>query len=125
MIRLENLDLDDREAAQEELASLADALRAHGAQVEVAGLDESCRAWLQHSVGDTAVDVLNVVLDVGADVTIAVLTNVIYDWAKTRRHFRGSEPGDRPQARLWVVEDGREYDYPVDLDEPRRRSGRA
>lgn len=116
MVRLENLELEHRDDAQEELQELARLLAEQGASVEVAGPDESVRARLQESVGGTAIDVLNVVFEVGKDVTPELVTAAILAWAKKRRRFRGERPDDRPQARLWVVEDGREYDYAIDLD---------
>lgn len=116
LIRLENLELEHRNEAQVELLELAAALEKLGAKVEVAGLDESMLAKLEESAGGVAVDVLNVILDPAKEIAVGVVSAAIYDWAKRRRRFRGDRPDDRPQARLYIVEDGHIYDYAIDLD---------
>jgi hypothetical protein len=75
------------------------------------------RVKLEESAGGVAVDVVNVIFDPAKDLVVGIVSAAIYDWAKKRRRFRGDGSDDRPQARLWVVEDGRKYDYPIDLDE--------
>lgn len=57
---LENLDLDQRSAAQEELEGLADDLRAVGFGVRVADEDGSVHARLQESAEQVIIDVINV-----------------------------------------------------------------
>lgn len=116
MIRLENLALVEREKAQTELEELGDLLRTEGLDVEVAGPDEPFRARLEESIGGVEVDVLNVILDHVVEETMVLVVAAIRRWAKKRRWFRGEREGDRPQARLWIVEDGREREITIELD---------
>lgn len=101
---LENLELEDREAAQVELEGLAETLRGSGLTVEVAPLDGSFHAKLEESAEQVAVDVLNVVLEhaegAAIDATLAAVVVGLRKWAKRRKHFRDKEDGEAT-ALIW------------------------
>jgi|GEM_PF-5657467 len=101
---LENLELEDREAAQVELEALAETLRGSGLEVEVAPLDGSFHAMLQESAEQVAVDVLNVVLEhaegQAIDATLVAVVVGLRKWAKRRKHFRDKEEGEAT-ALIW------------------------
>lgn len=101
---LENLELEDREAAQVELEELADSLRGSGLTVEVAPLDGSFHAKLEESAEQVALDVLNVVLEhaegAAIDATLAALFVGLRKWAKRRKHFRDKDDG-KATVRIW------------------------
>jgi hypothetical protein len=101
---LENLELEDREAAQVELEALAETLRGSGLKVEVVPLDGSFHAMLQESAEQVAVDVLNVVLEhaegQAIDATLVAVVVGLRKWAKRRKHFRDKEEGEAT-ALIW------------------------
>jgi len=101
---LENLELEDRKAAQVELTELAEILRGSGLTVEVAPLDGSFHAKLEESAGQVALDVLNVVLEHAEadaiDATLAAVVLALHKWAKRRKHFRNKEDGEAT-ALIW------------------------
>ena len=101
---LENLELEDREAAQVELEELAGILREGGLTVEVAPLDAPFHAKLEESAEQVALDVLNVVLAhaeaAAIDATIAAVILALRKWAKRRKHFRDKDAG-KATARIW------------------------
>lgn len=108
MIVLENLSLDDDDpdgvASQRELEELADLLRAEGDAVEVRPWGRVEYAELRESVGDHAVDVLNVVLDGTAEAAATMLLDTIARWAQSRTRFRGYQPGDRTYVAIWSAD---------------------
>lgn len=98
---LENLELDDRAAAQAELGQLADRLRANGFTVELAPLDGSFHAQLQESADQVALDVLNVVLEQAEAHAIDAIVGVVVGiWAERRKHFRDKDEGEAT-AVIW------------------------
>lgn len=101
---LENLELEDREAAQVELEELAEILRDSGLNVKVAPLDAPFHAKLEESAEQVALDVLNVVLEhaegAAIDATFAALVVGLRKWSKRRKHFRDREDG-KATVRLW------------------------
>src|SRR6202012_901523 len=101
---LQNLEWEEREAAQIELERLADSLRGDGFAVEVSPLDASTLIKIEESAGHVAVDVLNVVLDHvendSLDAAIGVVGVALFKWAKGRTHFRDRD-GGKATARIW------------------------
>lgn len=101
---LENLELEDREAAQVELEELAEILRSSGLTVKVAPLDAPFHAKLEESAEQVALDVLNVVLEhaeaAAIDATLAAVVVGLRKWLKRRKHFRDREDG-KATVRLW------------------------
>jgi hypothetical protein len=101
---LQNLEWDEREAAQIELERLADALRGDGFAVEVSPLDASTLIKIEESAAHVAVDVLNVVLDRvendSLDAVIGAVGVALFKWAKGRTHFRNRD-GGKATARIW------------------------
>jgi hypothetical protein len=101
---LENLELEDREAAQVELDELAEALRGSGLTVEVAPLDGSFHAMLEESADQVALDVLNVVLEEAEshalEAIIGTVITALYKWSKRRKHFRDKDDGEAT-ALIW------------------------
>lgn len=103
-MRLENLEFDDRQEAQAELADLERALEAEGFAVQIAAQDAPVREKLQKSAEQVFVGVLNVVLNhaegLAIDATLLGAGHALKRWARQRKHFRG-RAGAKPTALIW------------------------
>jgi hypothetical protein len=101
---LENLELEEREAAQRELGDLAEKLAKQGFDTRLAPLDGSFHAKLEESADRVALDVLNVVLEEAESQTISAavgaITATLTSWARGRRHFRDRDEG-QATAVIW------------------------
>jgi hypothetical protein len=116
---LENLELENREAAQVELEQLAEVIRQEGLPVKVAPLDGSFHSILEESADHIALDVLNIVLAATETAMIETTLGALFRWAKRRKHFRDPEDG-KATAVIWGP-DGRvlrEVRLPEPEDEP-------
>ena len=110
MLRLESLDDENAEAAQQDLDALADDLRDAGFDdVEIAGFGEPKWTAIRKSAESEFVHVLNVVLSHAENVSIDAILVAVFTWARKKRLAHRGRHGAKPTVSVWVQRaDGRD-----------------